>query len=75
MLKLQLLTVDEQAMSGREARGVDFLIETDSRIVDQVRKDLSQAYLNIMSRALNAGRLAAQGEAVSQAAIPNSPEK
>jgi hypothetical protein len=62
-------------MSTGAATEVDFLVETDERIVDQVRKDLSQAYLNIMSRALQAGRLAEQGQAVSQAATPNSGKK
>ena len=62
-------------MSSGAATEVDFLVETDSRIVEQVRRDLSQAYLNIMSRALQAGRLAEQGEAVSQPATPNSREK
>jgi hypothetical protein len=62
-------------MSTRAATEVDFLVETDSRIVDQVRKDLSQAYLNIMSRALQAGREAAQDQAVSQTAAPVSREK
>lgn len=62
-------------MSTKAATEVDFLVETDSRIVDQVRKDLSQAYLGIMSRALQAGRVAEQGEAVSKQATPNSGEK
>jgi hypothetical protein len=69
------LTGDEPGMSTKAATEVDFLVETDSRIVDQVRKDLSQAYLNIMSKALQAGRLAEQGEAVSPAATPNSGKK
>jgi len=59
------LTGDEPAMSTGAATEVDFLVETDSRIVDQVRKDLSQAYLSIMSKALQAGRVAEQGEAGS----------
>jgi hypothetical protein len=65
---------EKPGMSAR-ATDVDFLVETDSRIVDQVRKDLSQAYLNIMSRALQAGRLAEQGEAASQPVTPSSREK
>ena len=68
-------TGDEPGMSTSAATEVDFLVETDSGIVEQVRKDLSQAYLNIMSKALQAGRLAEQGEAGSKAATPNSREK
>ena len=65
---------DEPGMPTKAATEVDFLVETDSRIVDQARKDLSQAYLNIMSRALQAGRVA-EGQAVAQPVTPNAREK
>ncbi len=57
-------------MSARRALKADDMIETDDRIVDQVRKSLSQSYLNIMSKALHAGR---QADAEARAAKPNSP--
>jgi hypothetical protein len=38
---------------------LDALIETDSKILDQVRKDLSQEYILFMSRVMKE-RLAAQ---------------
>jgi hypothetical protein len=66
--------MDEPAMSGSDATEVDFLIETDSRILDQVRKDLNQEYVRLMSRALQAGRGPEQGGAASHTA-PNSSEK
>jgi hypothetical protein len=66
--------MDEPAMSSTETTEVDFLIETDSRILDQVRKDLNQEYVRLMSRALQAGRGPEQGGAASRAA-PDSGEK
>ncbi len=62
------LIVGERAMSAGRALKVEDLIETDDKIIDQVRRSLSQSYLNIMSRALHAGR-----QAEARAAKPNSP--
>jgi hypothetical protein len=62
-------------MSGDDATEVDLLIETDSRILDQVRKDLNQEYLRLMSRALQMSRGAQPGGPVSQAAAQNLSEK
>jgi hypothetical protein len=44
--------MDLPAMSARQAIEVDDLIETDPAILDQVRKDLNQEYVRLMSRAL-----------------------
>lgn len=62
-------------MSGDDATEVDHLIETDSRILDQVRKDLNQEYLRLMSRALQVSRNAQSGAAASEAAPPDLSEK
>jgi hypothetical protein len=66
--------MNEPAMSNRATAEVDLLIETDSRILDQVRKDLTQEYLRIMSQALQVSRRSEPGEATTPAAIPNSSE-
>jgi hypothetical protein len=52
-------------MSARRALEADDLIETDPQILDQVRKDLNQEYVRLMSRALQAARRPAAGEAAS----------
>ena len=62
-------------MSARRALEADDLIETDPAILDQVRKDLNQEYVRLMSRALQAARRPPSGEGASQAATPNSNEK
>jgi hypothetical protein len=54
-------------MSGDDAE-VDRLIETDSSILDQIRKDLNQEYLRLMSRALQTSRGTQSGGPVSQEA-------
>jgi hypothetical protein len=40
------------ATSNKEALDVDALVETDSKILEQVQKDLSQEYIRFMSRVL-----------------------
>ena len=62
-------------MSARRALEADDLIETDPAILDQVRKDLNQEYVRLMSRALQAARRPASGEGASQTATSNSNEK
>jgi hypothetical protein len=62
-------------MSGNDATKVDLLIETDSRILNQVRKDLNQEYLRLMSRALQVSRGAQSGGTAAQVAAPNLSEK
>jgi hypothetical protein len=62
-------------MSGDDATEVDLLIETDSRILDQVHKDLNQEYLRLMSRALQMSRSTKSGGTASQVTAPNSSEK
>jgi hypothetical protein len=62
-------------MSARRALEADDLIETDPEILEQVRKDLNQEYVRLMSRALQAARRPASGEAAAQTATPNSNEK
>jgi hypothetical protein len=59
-------------MSNSAAAEIDLLIETDERILEQVRKDLNQEYVRLMSRALQAGRQ--PGQATPQA-MPNSGEQ
>jgi hypothetical protein len=66
---------DPAAMSGNDATEVDLLIETDSRILDQVRKDLNQEYLRLMSRALQVSRGAQSGGTAAQVAAPHLSEK
>ena len=44
--------MDRTATSNKEALDVDALIETDSKILEQVQKDLSQEYIRFMSRVL-----------------------
>ena len=44
--------MDEIATSSKEALDVDALIETDSEILELVRKDVSQEYIRFMSRVL-----------------------
>ena len=62
-------------MSARQAMEVDELIETDVGILDQVRKDLNQEYVRLMSRALQAARRPEPDQGASQAATPNSNER
>jgi hypothetical protein len=66
--------MNEPAMSDRTAAEVDLLIETDSRILDQVRKDLTQEYLRIMSQALQVSRGPGSAGAATPATTPNSSE-
>jgi hypothetical protein len=70
-----IATEDPPAMSGDDATEVDHLIETDSRILDQVRKDLNQEYLRLMSRALQMSRDTQSGGPASQATAKNLSEK
>jgi hypothetical protein len=42
----------ESATSSSKAVGLDALIETDSKILEQVQKDLSQEYIRFMSRVM-----------------------
>jgi hypothetical protein len=42
----------EMAAHNNEAPGLDWLVETDSKILDQVRKDLSEEYSRFMGRLL-----------------------
>jgi hypothetical protein len=44
--------MDEVGRSKTEAMVVDTLIETDTRILEQVRKDLSEEYMLFMSLVL-----------------------
>jgi hypothetical protein len=44
--------MDEVGRSKREAMVLDTLIETDTRILEQVRKDLSEEYMLFMSLVL-----------------------
>ena len=62
-------------MSARQALEADDLIETDPAILEQVRKDLNQEYVRLMSRALQAARRPASGDEASQTATPNSNEQ
>jgi len=62
-------------MSAKRALEADDLIETDPAILDQVRKDLNQEYVRLMSRALQTALGSKQGAGTSQAAVPNSNEK
>lgn len=48
--------------SNSEVLDVDALIETDSKILEQVQKDLSQEYIRFMSRVLKE-RLQSRGGA------------
>lgn len=67
------------ATSSSVPSDLDALIETDSKILDQVQKDLSQAYILFMSRVMKE-RLGAQaGESTSvfdhpRKSVPASPE-
>ena len=58
-----------------EVLGVDALIETDGKILDQVQKDLSQEYILFMSRLMKE-RLGTQasGSDHSRKSVPASPE-
>jgi hypothetical protein len=51
--------MDEVAMADLKAWNADSLIETDSAILEQVRKDLSQEYARFMGRLIKE-RLGAQ---------------
>jgi hypothetical protein len=42
----------ESATSSSNAVDLDALIETDSKILEQVQKDLSQEYIRFMSRVM-----------------------
>lgn len=60
-------------MSGDDATAIDHLIETDSRILELVHKELNQEYLRLMSRALQMSRNTQSGGTVTQ--TPNLNEK
>ena len=62
-------------MPAGRALEADDLIETDPAILDQVRKDLNQEYVRLMSRALQTARRSASGDTPSPAATSNSNEK
>jgi len=62
-------------MSGDDATEIDHLIETDSRILELVHKELNQEYLRLMSRALQMSRNTQSAGTPSHAAAPNSSEK
>jgi hypothetical protein len=62
-------------MPAGHALEVEDLIETDARILDQVRKDLNQEYVRLMSRALQAARRPEPGEGTSKPATPGSSDK
>jgi hypothetical protein len=49
------VAVREIATSDNDAFDPDMLIETDSRVLEQVRKDLSQEYARFMSRLIQKG--------------------
>jgi hypothetical protein len=79
VLNLQLLplrhAMDLSTMSARRALEADDLIETDPVILDQVRKDLNQEYVRLMSRALQTALRSKQGEGTPEAATPDSNEE
>ena len=62
-------------MSGDDATEIEHLLETDSRILDQVHKDLNQEYLRLMSRALQMSRNTQSGGTAPQGTAPNSSAK
>ena len=62
-------------MSGDDATEIDHLIETDSRILELVHKELNQEYLRLMSRALQMSRNTQSGATAPQATAPNASEK
>ncbi len=62
-------------MPAGQALEVEDLIETDVGILDQVRKDLNQEYVRLMSRALQAARSPEPGEGASKTATPGSNDK
>lgn len=53
-------------MSGDDATAIDHLIETDSRILELVHRELNQEYLRLMSRALQMSRTAPSGGTAAQ---------
>ena len=44
--------MDRPATTRNETTDVDLLVETDSKVLDMVRKDLSQEYLRLVTRAM-----------------------
>ena len=62
-------------MSGDDATEIDHLIETDSRILELVHKELNQEYLRLMSRALQMSRGAQSSGPTSEVTAQNSSEK
>jgi hypothetical protein len=44
--------MDETARPSSKPSDVDALIETDSKVLEQVQKDLSQEYIRFMSRVM-----------------------
>jgi hypothetical protein len=62
-------------MSGDDATAIDHLIETDSRILELVHKELNQEYLRLMSRALQMSRNTRSAATAPRATAPNSSEK
>ena len=62
-------------MSGDDATTIDHLIETDSRILELVYKELNQEYLRLMSRALQMSRNTQSAATAPPATAPNSSEK
>jgi hypothetical protein len=58
--------VNEPAIS--EATDANLLVETDGRVLDMVRKDLSQEYLRLVTRAMQESLRSQGGESVSKAA-------
>jgi hypothetical protein len=58
--------MNEPAIS--QATDANLLVETDSRVLDMVRKDLSQEYLRLVTRAMQESLRAQGGESVSKVA-------
>jgi hypothetical protein len=51
---VEAVAMDAQTMPHNKPTDTDLLVETDSRILDMVRKELSQEYLRLVTRAIQA---------------------
>jgi hypothetical protein len=60
--------MDRPATTHNDATDVDLLVETDSKVLDMVRKDLSQEYLRLVTRAMQENLRSKSGGSASQAA-------
>jgi hypothetical protein len=60
--------MDRPATTHNETTDVDLLVETDSKVLDMVRKDLSQEYLRLVTRAMQESLRAKSGGSASQVA-------